>query len=192
MSADKRKLSDRWPLDRWLAGCVMSESLWKDGITSSNVKEMVLSRAVCWRTAVGQKSRGLAWNFKEMLKDRLEHIWKDREVWSSSQWWRGMFRWMEKSYLSCVLNSVFADTAPTSRWRKKQTPILLMCFHWFICLACQVDFTLLSIAQLVFCREDKGNTGVRGIPVFFPENPWGKEIFFTTSSLRKGCIILYE
>lgn len=48
-------------------------------ITCSNVKEeMMMSRA-----CAGE----LLWdrNHKEMLKDKLKHVWKDREIWSSSQ-----------------------------------------------------------------------------------------------------------
>jgi len=51
-----------------------------DEVTCSTVKEEEMSRAGCWRTAVGQKSSGLARNYREMLKDKLGQVWKDREL----------------------------------------------------------------------------------------------------------------
>lgn len=177
--------SDLW----WFVGCVTAESLWMGEITCSTVKEQVMSRLVCWGTAVGQNSRGLAWNCKEMLEVQLEHVWKDREVWSSLQWWRGMFRWVEKSYLSCVLNSVFADTAPTSRWTQNKHPSCWYAFTDSVAL----HVKQLSIAQLVHCRENKGASRGYEVSQFsFQKIHAENAIIFTMSSLNKGCIILYE
>lgn len=139
---------------RVIGRVMITESLWVDEITCSTVEEEEMRKAECWRTAVGQKSSGLARNYKEILKDKLGHVWKDREVWRNSQQCREFLdKW--KSPLTCcvfLIQHLLTQCPPQGEdkavcaFHVGQTPVLLMHFYWFSWLLCQLDFTLLSIA----------------------------------------------
>lgn len=164
-----------------------------DEITCSTVKEEVMNRAAaCWRTAVGQKSSGLARNYREILKDKLECLQKGREAWSSSQWWREFLgKW--SPLICCVFSNQRSLTQSLPQGEDKagcafnggQMPTFLMWFYWFSWLLSQLDFTLLSVAELLFYREDNGTVGYKVSQYPFQKVHKENELIFTISSFGK-------
>lgn len=149
--------------------------------------------AACWRTAVGQKSSCLARNYREILKDKLECLQKGREAWSSSQWWREFVgKWRSPLICCAFLNQrSLTQSLPQGEdeagcaFNGGQMPTFLMWLYWFSWLLSQLDFTLLSVAEPLFYREDKGTMGYKVSQYPFQKVHKEKELIFTISSFGK-------